>query len=187
MTKLLFDPNFLAKELAVLHEFVPDSVYTGISPILSGELHDVVTEDRKYIVSRQTQLGQLVKDASSDTEGVYIFTGNNFATRARHAALLFAAARLRFGHLGQRFFRWHQLSYGTNETGLTHEYFTLRPQILVIDSVYDNSSIITIEKVRGLINKYNPPVTIITGAGGCPVDIAHKRLNIEVARVLRFK
>lgn len=187
MEKIIFDPDLLKKELASLRDQVPDSVYPGLSAVFTGELRDVATADRLFTVSKTSQLRQLSTDSKNDTEGIFVFCGDKFASRPRHMALLFCAVRVKYGMLSPNFLRWHQLSYGTNEPGLTHDYFTLRPQVLVIDSVYENSSIITVEKVRGLISKYNPPVTIVTGAGTCPVDLSHKKLNIEVSRVMRFR
>lgn len=185
MAKISLHPEDLEKQLSKIQDIIPFSYGRGMREILPLELKDVVTEDATFRISRTSQLKQLKKDAENEVEGIFLFSGDKFTTRCRHAAMLFLAAKMKIGHLNLSFIKWVQLSYGFNEP-LLNEENSLTPEVLVIDAVYENSTPNTFEKVRSLISKLDPPITIILGAGCDPTTLAHKRLYIDAARVLYF-
>lgn len=186
MTKL--DPELLKNEITALQYsgIIPNSAFRGLTTIQTAELSDIVIDKSSSVIPRLSQLQKLKEDAESETEGLYIFSGNKHPARCRHAAILFIASKIRFGLTSQKFIKWYPVGYGFEQEGLSFGTDAV-PQIMVIDAIYENSSASSIEKARTLISKYDPPITIIIAAGDCPLEIAYKKLHMDPARVLRFK
>lgn len=166
---------------------IPEYAFRGIfeaNPVTMNELSDIASKDAKTVVTRAIQIRTLEEDAEQECEGIMLFAGSKFPNRSRHAALLFVAAQVKFGFISSKFVSWNRIDFGYDrEFGKGSE---LRPQCMVIDAIYGNSSAATIEKIRTLTYRFDPNLLIIIGAGACPSVLSQEILNIEVGRMLRF-
>ena len=150
-----------------------------------GELSDITSEDRKTVITRTIQLRVIEADAEKETDGIMLFSGNRFPTRARQAAMLFVAAQIKYGFISPKFVTWKRIDFGAEKDFAKMEAF--RSQCMIVDAVYPNSSFNTIEKIRTLVYKFDPNLMIIVGAGACPQVLAHNVLHIDAGRLLRFQ
>jgi len=181
------EPKKLKHQIAELVDNcgIPEYAVRGIHAIHTGLLKDVVTPDKQYVISKVSQLRMFKHLANSDEDNLCMFAGDRFPTFARYAAVIMAAQRLYNGHLSYKYFKWINVQYGTGQYELD-EFSSYGMQMIVIDAVYKNSTSLTLEKIRELIQRYDSPTIIVIGAGGCPSLLAHNVLHIDPSRWLRF-
>jgi hypothetical protein len=170
------------------NQTIPEYAIRGIfncDPIVMSELSDIASEDKKLLITRVAQLRALEEEAEKQTEGLMLFSGNRFPTRARQAAMLFVAAQIKFGFISPKFVTWKRIDFGADREFAKLEAF--RSQCMIVDAVYPNSSFNSIEKIRTLVYKFDPALMIILGAGACPQILAHNVLHVDAGRLLRFQ
>ena len=179
----------LASECDIPPVFFPPKDYRE-RPVVTGQLVDVeMPQDYSgEEIPTSSQKDTYYDDLKEGFSGVAIYSGKRHPAPARQAATGYAAFQLAHGNIEKpNRIVWRRVSgHGFKASFRDNDYDSIfQPDLLVIDAMYAESSVTRVEKIRAYLD-LNARSTIILAAGLSPVDVGHRRLNVDFGRVLFF-